>query len=130
MNLPQIRDFQVRFINGQTIYEPIENIQELYNILRVYGRSYLAKISFYFHTSNNNFHNLILRNDESYNNDRFTVEFCSRYDDNMQRIEMTNEEKHMDFQAVINILESNNFNNNLIPYIINPFIEHNSNIQN
>lgn len=123
MNSPQIKDFQVRFTTGQLINEPIENIQELYNIIKLYSREYITKISFYFHSSQD-FHNIILRNNNNYHNDRFTVEFCDKYDENMERIDMSYEEKYMKFQAVINILENNNFNNNLLPYIINPFVTH------
>lgn len=118
MNTSQISDFQVRFINGQIINEPIENIQQLSDIIRIYGRGFIDKISFYFHRTDKKFHNLILRNCDE--NDRFIVEFCSSYNLYFENIEMTFEKKYKDFQAIINILQNNNLNNTLLPFIINP----------
>ena len=116
----QLKDFQVRLDSGQTINEPIENISELDEIIRIYGRGIIAKISFYFHDSIRGFHNIILRNTED--NDKFTVEFYEYYNQQNQRVELTFEEKLNDFTVVINCLtQKQNININLIPYIINPF---------
>ena len=57
----QIITFQVRLNTGRIINEPIENIQELSNIIRLYGLGIIAKISFYFRDNRHQFHNLILR---------------------------------------------------------------------
>ena len=116
----QLKDYQIRFNSGQTINEPIENINELNEIIHIYGRSTIAKISFYFHNSIRRFHNIILRNTET--NDRFIVEFYHYYNQQNQRIELTFEEQFNDFTVVMNCLIQNQYINlNLIPYIINPF---------
>ncbi len=116
----QLRDFQIRFTSGQIINEPIENIRELDDIIRIYGRSIIAKISFYFHDSIRGFHNIILRNSEF--NDRFVVEFYHYYNSHMERIELSHEEQLNDFISVMNCLNSRQIlNSRLIPYIINPF---------
>lgn len=119
LNLLQIRNFQVRFINGQTINEPIENIQQLYQNIHTYGREMISKISFYFHDNQRYFHNIILRNSDEHINDRFIVEF---YHDNAQQIELSYQEQYNDYQSVINILQNNNLDILLLPFIINPFI--------
>ena len=129
MNYPQLRDFQVRFINGQIIYEPIENINQLSEIIQLYGREYITKISFYFHNSHQHFHNLILRNSDEYVNDRFIVEFGYYYNQYGEKTELTFEQCYQDFQAVINIINNNNnLSNILLPFIINPFIVYPNNI--
>lgn len=116
----QLRDFQIRFTSGQIINEPIENIRELDEIIRIYGRSIIAKISFYFHDSLRGFHNIILRNSEF--NDRFVVEFYHYYNSQIERIELSHEEQLNDFIAVMNCLNSRQIlNSRLIPFIINPF---------
>ena len=116
----QLRDFQIRFTNGQIINEPIENIRELDEIIRIYNRSLIAKISFYFHDSQRAFHNIILRNTES--NDRFIVEFYHFYNQISHRVELSREEQINDFTVVMNCLNSRqNLSRNLVPYIINPF---------
>jgi hypothetical protein len=119
-NLLQIRDFQVRFINGQIINEPIENIEQLYQIIHTYGRGIISKISFYFHDNQRYFHNIILRNSDEHINDRFIVEFYRDYD-NSQHIELSYQEQYNDYQSVINILQNNNLDILLAPFIINPF---------
>jgi len=123
MYYSQISDFQVRLVNGQTINEPIENINELYEIIYNFGRSNIAKISFYFQKQNNQFHNLILRN--SQDNNIFEVEFCDNYIQS-EIVELSYEEKEHDFQAVINIIQNNNLDILLLPFIINPI--HNQSI--
>jgi hypothetical protein len=118
--LPQIRDFQIRFTSGQIINEPVENIRELSNIIRIYGRGIIAKISFYFHDSVRGFHNIILRNTET--NDRFVIEFYHYYNSQMERTELSHQEQVNDFTAVMNCLNSRRgLQTRLIPYIINPF---------
>jgi len=122
MYYSQISDFQVRLVNGQTINEPIENINELYEIIYNFGRSNIAKISFYFQKQNNQFHNLILRNSQD---NIFEVEFCDNYIQS-EIVELSYEEKEHDFQAVINIIQNNNLDILLLPFIINPI--HNQSI--
>ena len=116
----QIISFQVRLDTGQTINEPIENIRELSNIIRQYGRGIIAKISFYFHDSRHQFHNLILRNSE--HNDRFVVEFYHYYNQYMERVELSREERMNDFVTVMNCIHnSENLDSRLGQYIIDPF---------
>ena len=116
----QISSFQIRLDTVRTINEPIENIQELSNIIRQYGRGIIAKISFYFHDSRHQFHNLILRNTE--HNDRFVVEFYHYYNQYMERVELSREERINDFAEVMNcILNSANLDSHLGQYIIDPF---------
>jgi hypothetical protein len=119
-NLLQIRNFQVRLTNGQTINEPIENIQQLYDIINTYGRCIIAKISFYFYDNQRYFHNLILRNSDEYINNIFIIEFYHDYN-NSQYIELSHQEKYNDYQSIINILQNNNLDIILLPFIINPF---------
>lgn len=116
----QLRDFQIRFTSGQTINEPIENIHQLDEIIRIYDRSIIAKISFYFHDSLRGFHNMILRNTEI--NNRFIVEFYQDYNSQMERIDLSREQQINDFTVVMNCLNSiQNLNSRLVPYIIDPF---------
>lgn len=116
----QICDFQVRFDTGQTQLEPIENLHILNEIIRIYGHSIIAKISFYFIDSRYGFHNLILRNSDI--NDRFVVEFFHKYDTNFEKVELNYEEKLNDFTAVMNHIHAvQGLERLLKPFIINPF---------
>ncbi len=121
VNALQIRDFQVRFIGGQTVNETIDRIIVLGDILDNYGIAQIAKISFYFHDNDNLFHNLILR--KLVHEDRFMVEFFYTYDNNMRRVDMTAYEQMRDFAAVINrLVQEPRLNNLLMAHIINPFL--------
>ena len=121
----QVRNFQIRFNNGQIRYEPIENIHELDEIIRIYGRQIIAKVSFYFHDPAHQFHNIIIRNTEQ--NDKFTVEFWNYYNQYFEKVELTSDEKRRDLDMIMNyITQHSNLNNNFKPYIIDPF--HHSNI--
>ncbi len=111
--MSQIKSFQVRFTHGQTINEPIENLSRLEEIIRVYGREMIAKISFYYHTSDNSFHNLILRSNE---NNNFTVEFNTPIDIQGNRVVMSDQEKLNDYNEVLNVLQP--LEELIIPYII------------
>lgn len=116
----QINTFQVRLNTGQIINEPIENIQELLNIVNQYGRGIIAKISFYFHDSRHQFHNLILRNTE--HNDKFVVEFYHYYNQYMEQVALSREERLNDFTAVMNCIRSSeNLDIQLGQHIIDPF---------
>ncbi len=116
--MSQIKSFQVRFTHGQTFNESVENINQLNSIIRTYGIEQIAKISFYYHTSDDNFHNLILRNEDNV----FTVEF-NRYVDNQgQYVEMTYEKKLDDYTEMLNVLKRiQELENTIIPIITNPF---------
>ncbi len=117
--MAQIKSFQVRFTHGQTTNEPVENINQLDEIIRVYGIERIAKISFYYYTSDNSFHNLILRNEDTV----FTVEFNRPIDNQGQYVEMPYEEKLDDYTEVLNVLKrTQTLENTLIPFIIDPFI--------
>jgi|UniRef100_A0A6C0DWP1 hypothetical protein len=121
-NIPalQINTFQVRLNTGQIINEPIENIRELSNIIGLYGLGIIAKISFYFRDNSHQFHNLILRNTE--HNDKFVVEFYHYYNQYMERIKLSREERLNDFIAVMNCIRSSeNLDSQLGKQIIDPF---------
>lgn len=121
VNALQVRDFQVRFINGVVINDNVDRLHVLRDILTTYGRAMLAKITFYFHDNDNLFHNIIFR--KLTHEDRFIVEFYHTYDDQMRHVEMSQYEKMRDFAAVVNILAyEGGLNNLLTPYVINPFI--------
>ncbi len=117
--MSQIKSFQVRFTHGQTFNESIENINQLDSIIRTYGIEQIAKISFYYHTSDDNFHNLILRNEDNV----FTVEF-NRYVDNQgQYVEMTYEKKLDDYTEMLNVLKRGlTQESTAVLFIIDPFI--------
>ena len=109
--MAQIKSFQVRFTHGQTTNEPVENINQLDEIIRVYGVERIAKISFYYYTSNNSFHNLILQNEDN----TFTVEFNNQD-------QMYLEEKMDDYNEMLDVLQrTQNLENTLIPLIMDPF---------
>ena len=117
---PQLNTFQVVLTTGQIRNEPIENITELDEIIRIYGRGIIAEITFYFYDNQHQFHNIILRN--SGHNDRFIVEFYHYYNRYMERIEMNREDKMRDFTVVMNCINNvRNLNSRLMPYIIDPF---------
>jgi hypothetical protein len=116
----QIITFQVRLNTGRIINEPIENIQELSNIIRQYGLGIIAKISFYFRDNRHQFHNLILRNTEY--NDRFVVEFYHYYNQYMERVKLSREERLNDFTEVMNCIRGlENLDSQLGKHIIDPF---------
>jgi hypothetical protein len=116
----QLRDFEIRFSNGQSRNDPIESISELDEIIRIYGRGIIAKITFYFHDSSHKFHSLILQNSE--NNDRFVVEFYHYYNNEFQRVELSREQQESDFVTVLDCLKKcRNLNSQLEPFIIKPF---------
>lgn len=120
MSLSQIESFQVRFENGTIIHHPISDFHLVDTHIQQYGRSSIAKISFYFLTHNHMFHNLILRNTE--HNDRFVVEFYHYYNQNNQRVELTLEQKLADFRSVMNvIIHTRNLDDRLGQFINNPF---------
>ena len=116
----QINTFQVRLNTGQIVNEQIENIQELFNIINQNGRGNIAKISFYFNDNQHQFHNLILRNTE--HSDKFIVEFYHYYNQYMEQVELSREERLNDFTAVMNCIRSSeNFVIQLGQHIIDPF---------
>ena len=120
VNALQLRDYHIRLDNGQTISERIENIQELSEILRIYGRNIIAKITFYFHDSQHQFHSLTLRNSEHQN--QFVVEFYHYYSPNFNRIDLSDDQKMSDLSVVMNLIRQNTrLRNHLGQHIINPF---------
>jgi hypothetical protein len=123
VNYPfQLNNFQVLLDNGQTRNEPIENIRELDEIIRIYGRRIIAQITFYFHNNDRQFHNLILRN-TGYD-DKFVVEFYHYYNRHMERVEISREEKMRDFTTVMNYINNGtNLNSRLVPFIVDPFYQ-------
>jgi hypothetical protein len=117
----QLRDFQVRLNNGQSINEPINNIRELDDLIRIYGRGIIGTITFYFYDNNHPYHTLILRNTE-HNNNTFVVEFYHYYDQYLQKVELSTNQKMIDYRTVRNYLNNNqNLVSGLVRYIIDPF---------
>ena len=114
--MARIKSFQVRFINGQTINESVENISILESTFFEYGIEQIAKISFYYDTSSH-FHNLILYNED---NNKLVVEFNTQFDNQGNKIEMTHQEKLNDYTELLNKLKGSE--DIIIPYIVNPFI--------
>jgi hypothetical protein len=115
----QIRDFYIHLNNGQHINYNIDNINELDNIIRIYGRTIIYSITFYFYDNKHQFHNLIIKN---INNDRFIVEFFHYYNSQSIRFELNRDQQYNDFTNVMNVLYSTqNLQSLFIPYIINPF---------
>ena len=120
INQSQLRDFQINFVNGQIRNEHIENIHELDEIIRIYGRNIISSITFYFHNGHHNNYYLILRNTGQ--NDKFVVEFYHYYNKYFQRVEITREEQQYDIFSVTNYLNSRqNLNTRLVQFIIDPF---------
>jgi hypothetical protein len=116
----QLRDFYVRLLSGQTINEPIENIRELDQIIRIYGRNIISSITFYFYDSDHPDHYIILRNTRQ--NDKFIVEFYHYYDQYHQCVELTREKKLYDFECLINCLRNQqNISRHLLRFTIDPF---------
>jgi hypothetical protein len=117
----QIRDFHIKFNNiNQTRDYTIENIQELEEIIRVYGRKIIYSITFYFYDNIHQYHNLTFQN-TGYD-DKFVTEFFHYYNTNYHRIELNRDQQYNDFVAVMNILNSKQIlQSRFIPYIINPF---------
>ncbi len=118
--LLQIREFHVHFVLHQTRVYSIEQLNELDEMIRIYGRGIISYVTFFFHDTNRRFHTLTLRNSEQ--NDKFVVEFHHYYNQQMERVELTLEEKGDDFESVIRCLNSRaNLNDRFTRYIINPF---------
>lgn len=119
--LLQLREFHVHFQVNQTRIYSIEQLRELEEMIRIYGRGIISYITFFFHDSRRKFHSLTLRNSEQ--NDRFVVEFYHSYNQQLERLELSREEQVSDFHSVISCLSSRqNFNSILLPFIVNPFI--------
>ena len=120
VNSLQINTFHVLLNTGQTRNEPIENIRELDEIIRIYGRRIIAQITFYFHNNQRQFHSLILRN--TGHDDKFVVEFYHYYNQHMERIEISRDEKMRDFTTVMDCINNGtNLNRCLVPFIVDPF---------
>lgn len=120
INPRQLRDFQINFVNGQNINERIENINELNEIIRIYGRNIISSITFYFYNGQDNSYYLILRN--THQNDRFVVEFYHYYNQYLQRVEISREDQQYDITTVVNYLNTRqNLNTHLVRFIVDPF---------
>ena len=119
-NVPQITRFQVNLDNGQPVNEPIHNINTLDDILRVYGRGIINSITFYFHNTQHRYYYLTLRN--SRQNDIFVVEFFHYYNQHLEQVQITREEKEQDLEAVMELINrTNNLNSRLGRFIQNPY---------
>ena len=118
--LLQIREFHVHVTLASTRIYPIEQINELDEMIRVYGRGIISCITFFFHDTNLRFHTITLRNSEQ--NDRFVVEFHHYYNQQLERVELTLDEKVVDFESLLRYLNSRqNLNDRFTRYIVNPF---------
>lgn len=116
----QLHQYQIYLNTGQIIVEPIENIQELRNIIHNYGRNIILSITFYFYDGEHPDHYLILRNTRQ--NNRFIPEFYHYYDEFYQRVELSRQEQRSDFRNVINYLNTRRtIANRFVPYVIDPF---------
>lgn len=110
VTIPQIRRFKVRFEPNSTINETIDNLHVLEEYIRIYGRSVINKITFYFTVPRYHSRKIILRRSEP--NDRFRVEFRTQ-DDNVNVF---------DYVAVVNkINTTTNLYEMIGRYIVNPF---------
>jgi hypothetical protein len=112
ITIPEIRRFKIRLEHGNTIEEPIENLQTIEEYTRIYGRGVINKITFYFRPSRsyNYTQKVTLRRCEP--NDRFRFEF--RNQDIQKNV--------FDYVAVVNkINTTTNLADILGKYIINPF---------
>jgi hypothetical protein len=105
----QLREFHIHYNIGHTRIYNIEKINQLNDIIRIYGRKIIYSIKFPFH---NQSAYLIIRN--SGHNDIFVVEFFD-YETNYTQ-------KYNDFNMVMSLLSSKqNINSHLVQFIINPF---------
>jgi hypothetical protein len=105
MNKLQLSKFKITLINQQIIEEPIENINNLYEIINIYGRGIIDKIYFYFYNYNNS---IILKKINSCINDRFILEFEHNIDSN----------KLYMIESLNNILNNTNLSPFILPYSI------------
>jgi hypothetical protein len=120
VNPLQVREFRVQFNIGQPRNYTIDNIHDLNEMIRIYGRGIIQSITFYFYDNQHQFHNLILQN--AGHNDRFVVEFFHYYDSHFRRLEQSREQQHYDFVSIMNVLTSQQIlQSRLVPFIINPF---------
>lgn len=119
-----IRSFQVRFTNGFLEQGTCINCIALEYILEESSLSEIAKISFYFESTKNPFHSLVLRN-TSWNSpgvdNKFEVEFFSYYNDYNEMVYLTSEEKKEDYNLVMEKLNTSEIlKEKLIPSILVP----------
>jgi hypothetical protein len=112
----QLREFHIHYNIGHTRIYNIEKINQLNDIIRIYGRKIIYSIKFPFH---NQSAYLIIRN--SGHNDIFVVEFFDYYNQNVD-YETNYNQQYNDFNIVMNLLSSKpNINSHLVQFIINPF---------
>jgi len=114
-NLPQVSCYQILLRNNQIISESIENIEELDDIIMIYGRDIINTITFGFYDRK---YNIILENSEinSYFRMKFSccINQCSVYG-------ASTSELLEGYSAIMNCLEScNNLNDTFGKYIIKP----------
>lgn len=116
----QLREFQVQYNLGQTRIYSIDQINELDEMIRIYGRAIISSIKFLFHNNQHPFYYLILRN--TGHNDRYVVEFYHYYNQYFERVEMSREQRQADFNIVSSLLSSRpNLDTRLVNFIIQPF---------
>lgn len=116
----QLREYQVQYNLGQTRIYSIDQINELDEMIRIYGRGIISSIKFLFHNNQHPFYYLILRNTGQ--NDKFVVEFYHYYNQYIERVEMSREQRQADFNIIMSLLSSTqNLNSRLVSFIINPF---------
>ena len=115
----QLREFQIQLNNGQTRIYNIEQINELDEMIRIYGREIISSIKFLFHNQDP-FYYVILRN-TGYNNS-FIVEFYHYYNQYIERIDICREQKVIDYNTILSLLNTRqHLNSRLVQFIINPF---------
>ena len=119
-NVPQITRFQVNLDNGQPINEPIDQFNAVDEIIRNYGRRIIHSITFYFHNSQYPYYYLTLRNSRQDN--IFVVEFFHYYNQHLEHVQITREEKERDLEAVMELIHrTNNLNSRLGRFIQDPY---------
>lgn len=119
VNPIQLQGFQVYLENNTIRSEPIHNINELNELVRIYGRQIIIQVTFYFHDNQNKIHYLNIRNTGF--DDKFVIEFFHYYNSYLEKIELTREEKIRDFTMVMHCINNcTHLNRLLVPHIVNP----------
>jgi len=109
--------------NGQTIHQTASNLQELDNLIQMYGREYISKIQFIFQSPPDIKERIVLRNITDSNN-RFSVEFICYNSQDGQALDITLDEKIIHYSVVLVTLHKvGNLDSTLLPFIVTPFEE-------
>jgi len=117
-SFPRIQRFKIRMNNGQTIHQTASNLQELDNLIQMYGREYISKIQFIFQSPPDIKERIVLRNITDSNN-RFSGEFICYNSQDGQALVITLDEKIIHYSVVLVTLhKGGNLDNTLLPLIV------------